>query len=177
MLTFADAGDGRRVLNVLGKRLGRYGLQLHPEKTSYVDLRRPRGKCGHVARTTFDFLGFTHAWARSRKGRWVLRQSTARKRYARRLKAVAKWCRKHRHKPLREQQARLASIIRGHCNYYGRTGNGRRLTRFRHQVATIWRKWLSRRSRTSRVNWGRMKEILRAHPLPLARVVHSIYAT
>ena len=177
VLTFADAGDGQRVLRVLGKRLGRYGLQLHPVKTSFVDMRRPCGKRGRAAHTTFDFLGFTHVWARSRRGWWVLRQYTARKRYARGLKEVARWCKKHRHKSLTEQQARLASVIRGHCNYYGQTGNGRRLTRFRSEVVGIWRKWLSRRSRTSRVSWKRMKEILREHPLPSARVVHSIYAT
>lgn len=177
VMTFADRRDGQRVLAVLGKRLARYGLSLHATKTHYVDFRRPHGAQDRGARASFDFLGFTHVWGRSRRGYWVVRQFTAKKRMARSLKAVTEWCRRHRHAPLEQQQARLASVIRGHCNYYGVTGNGKRLSQFRYQVVRTWQKWLSRRSRKSRVNWERMGEILRRYPLPNATVMRSRYAT
>ena len=96
---------------------------------------------------------------------------------ARSLKAVTDWCRRHRHAPLEKQLARLASVIRGHCNYYGVMGNGKRLSQFRYQVVRTWQRWLSRRSRKSRVNWERMGEILRRYPLPNATVMRSSYAT
>ena len=177
VLTFAYATDGQRVLHVLGKRLERFGLKLHATKTRYVDFRPPQGGSGRESRPSFDLLGFTHVWGRTRRGKWALRRYTAKKRFARAVKAVNDWCKKHRHLSLPAQQAHLSSVIRGHCQYYGLTGNGRRLAQFRHQMIRIWRKWLSRRSRKSHINWKRMQEVLRSHPLPTARVVHSIYVT
>lgn len=109
----------------------------------------------------------------SESNHWVVRQFTANKRLARSLKVVSKWCRRHRHAPLERQQARLASVIRGHCNYYGVTGNRKRLSRFRYQVVRAWQKWLLRRSRKSCVNWERMGEILCRNPLPNATVMCS----
>ncbi len=176
VMTFADAEDGQRVLAVLGKRLGRYGLTLNATKTHYVDFRRPQGADGQAPQATFDFLGFTHLWGRSRKGYWVVRQVTAKKRFARGLKAVSEWCKRHRHAPLEDQRERLASVIRGHCKYYGVTGNGKRFGQFRYEVVRIWQKWLSRRSRKSRVHWERMGEVLQRYPLPPATIMRRIHA-
>ena len=94
---------------------------------------------------------------------------------ARSLAAVNEWCGRHRHVALERQQAGPASVIRGHCNYYGATGNGKQLSQFRYQVVRTWQKWLSRRSRKSCVNWERMGEILRRCPLPNATVMRSDY--
>ncbi len=112
VLLFEHDRDGRRVLAVLAKRFERYGLRLHPDKTRYLDFRprrlRKRGKGA-----TFDFLGFTHYWARSRKGYPVVRQSTARSRLARALRTVNDWCRRHRHDAVQRQCEHLASVLRG----------------------------------------------------------------
>ena len=169
VLIFETERDARRVLDVLGKRLGRYGLTLHPTKTRFVDFR-PNRHPSHRGDATFDFLGFTHLWAKSRKGYPVVRRRTAKGRYARAVKSVTDWCRDHRHRPLEDQQVHLARVIRGHCNYYGIRGNSPAIARFRHAVIGIWRRWLSRRHRWGRVTWERMKDILRRHPLPTARV-------
>ena len=169
VMLFEERRDGERVSAVLGKRLERYGLELHETKTRYVDMRA--GEDGK-----FDFLGFTHVWGRSRKGKRVLRRVTAKDRYARALRGVNEWCRRNRHSGVATQAEHLGRVIRGHCNYYGVTGNSGKLSRFRNQVERVWRKWLSRRSRKGRVDWRRMGEILRRNPLPPARVVRSIYA-
>src|SRR5262249_58917882 len=70
VLAFADFQDAKRVLDVLGKRLARYELKLHSDKTRFVDFRsyRPDGK-NHpdTAGTTFIFLGFCHVWGKSSK--------------------------------------------------------------------------------------------------------------
>ena len=126
---------------------------------------------------SFDCLAFTHIWGRSGRGYWVVRQGTSKKRFARGLRAVTSWRKRHRHAPLADQQQRLASTIRGHCNDYGLTGNGKRLGQFRYEVMRTWQKRLSRRSRQSRVNWERVADVLRRQPLPPAGVVHSIYTT
>ena len=121
-MLFENDRDGQRVLAVLGKRLGRYGLRLHPDKTRYLDFRpnRPRG---HGMSAAFDFLGFTHYWVRSRKGYPVVRQTTAKGRFARAMRAVNDWCRRHRHDAVPMQWTHLASVLRGHGNYYGLRGN------------------------------------------------------
>ncbi len=176
LLTFEDCQSGKRMLAVLGKRLSRYGLVLHATKTRYVDFRA-QCRRGHEAGTTFDFLGFTHVWGRSRKGKTIVLRVTAKSRYARAAKAVHDWCKRNRHLPIKHQHEHLARMIRGHCTYYGLTGNGKRLGWYRRQAIRSWRKWLSRRDRTGRLSWDRMNELLRRHPLPPAKVTRSIYAT
>ena len=147
----------------------RDGLWLHPDKTRYLNFRpnRPGGRGKGAA---FDFLGFTHYWVRSRKGNPVVRQTTAKSRFARAMRAVNDWCRRHRHDVVHEQWAHLASVLRGYGNYYGLRGNSVRLSSFYYQVARIWRKWLSHRSRKSRLNWDKMRQLLRRYPLPRPRV-------
>lgn len=169
LLLFETERDARRVLDVLGKRLGRYGLTLHPTKTRFVDFR-PKRHRSHKDDATFDFLGFIHIWARSRKGYPIVRRRTAKGRFARAVRSVSDWCRHNRHRPPGDQQAYLAQVIRGHCNYYGIIGNSSCLARFRYEVTRIWRKWLSRRNSKGRVNWERMRDILRRFPLPHTRV-------
>ena len=120
VMAFADDRSGRRMHAILSKRLGRYGLVLHETKTRYVDFRAKRQR-RHDPNTTFDFLGFTHVLGRSRRGRTVVRQITAKGRFTRAVKTVHDWCKDNRHRPLNEQQEHLAWVIRGHCSYYGLT--------------------------------------------------------
>ena len=90
VIALEDRHSGKRLLDVLGKRLGRYGLTLHEAKTRYVDFRRrrPYGRHWMASATTFDFLGFTHVWGRSLQGKDVVRQITAKGRFTRALKSV-----------------------------------------------------------------------------------------
>ena len=111
VMAFEVLEDAKRVLDVLGKRLERYGLKLHPDKTRFVDFRidRPEGSCHpETDGTSFNFLGFSHIWAKSRKGMKVVRQVTAKNRYARALAAVSEWCRRNRHQSIRDQHAHLS---------------------------------------------------------------------
>ena len=175
VMAFDTLVDAQRVLAVLGKRLDRYGLTLHPDKTRIVDFRpltTDSTRHPQTDGTSFDFLGLTHVWGRSRKGKPTVRQVTAKARYARALAAVTDWCRNNRHRPIPDQHRHLSSMMRGHFAYYGVGGNIRRLLWFAHQVARIWQKWLSRRDRRSVVRWTRLAEILRQHPLPRAKIFH-----
>jgi hypothetical protein len=152
VLGFAQEEDARRVQAVLPKRFGQYGLTLHPEKTRLIPFQRPpsgatgkRGGPGHAVRS-FDLLGFTHYWGRSRKGHWVIKRKTASDRRSRALRTIAQWCRRHRHRPLEEQHRTLSQKLRGHGAYYGLIGNSAALSGFRREVSRIWRKWLSRQA-------------------------------
>lgn len=180
VMAFEVLEDAKRVIDVLGKRLQRYGLKLHPDKTRLVDFRiyRPDGVCHpDTGGTTFDFLGFTHLWVKSQKGVNGVRQVTVKSRYARALAAVSEWCRRNRHLSLRDQHAHLSQMMRGHYAYYGISGNSRRIRWFACQVVVVWRKWLSRRDRQGGFQWSRLNAILKRHPLPPARIVHRLYAT
>ena len=177
VLVFEHEDDARRVLGVLAKRLEKYGLRLHPDKTRMVEFCSPsKSKRGGSQRErSFAMLGFTHYWGRSRKGRWVVKRKTAQDRFSRALKGIGQWCRNHRHWKLRDQQAALSRKLRGHYAYYGITGNFLALHRFRYEMERLWRKWLGRRSHRGRMTWDRFARLRRTYPLPAARVVHSVY--
>ena len=182
VMGFACEEDARRVLEVLPKRFGKYGLTLHLDKTRLVAFRRPAGPDtagagGAGPPGSFDFLGFTHHWGRSRRGRWVVKRRTSRSRFGRALAKIADWCRRHRHWPLGEQCRALGRKLQGHFGYYGITGNAEALQRFRAEVVVLWRKWLGRRARGGGLSWPRFRELLARFALPVARVVHSVYAT
>jgi RNA-directed DNA polymerase len=136
VIIFGNEQDARRVFDVLPKRFEKYGLTLHPEKTRLVDFRRPDRRAlpspdnGDVRSRpgTFDLLGFTHYWAKSRKGYWVVKQKTAADRLRRALKRIADWCRLHRHEPVRDQWKALKRKLLGHFGYFGITETTRRFT-------------------------------------------------
>lgn len=178
VIVFANESDARRVMEVLPKRFERFGLALHPEKTRLIDYRRPPGaktSGGGGKPPTFDFLGFTHYWGRSRKGRPIVKRKTARTRFARSLKRVAVWCKRNRHLPIAEQHRYLSAVLLGHYSYYGITGNGKAIDVFRETLEQIWRYWLRRRSQRRHLGWDRFHCLKKRFPLPSSRVVHSIY--
>ena len=175
VLAFAREDDARRVLEVLPKRFGKYGLTLHPEKTRLVDFRRPRRDSKPTPGHSFDMLGFTHYWGKSRKGQWTVKRKTAKGRFSRALKRISRWCRVNRHQRVAEQRVALNQKLRGHYSYYGVTGNMRALSNFHRQVERLWRKWLSRRSREAHLHWEAFQRLLRHHPLLSPRVAHGVY--
>jgi group II intron reverse transcriptase/maturase len=175
VLAFAREEDAHRVWEVLPKRLARFGLSLHPEKTRLVPFGRPPSRGARPKPGTFDFLGLTHYWDRSRRGVPVVRRKTARDRFSRSLRRITQWCRRHRHLPLAEQHRQLERKLRGHYAYYGITGNHPALSRFRHETQRVWRVWLDRRSQRARMSWKRFGQLSLRYPLPLPRVIHSVY--
>lgn len=179
VLGFTHESDARRVLDVLPKRFGKYGLALHPDKTRLVPFRSPAafgvGGSGDGPQAgTFALLGFTHYWGRSRRGNWVVKRRTATSRLARGLRKLSDWCRTHRHLPLAEQHQTLSQKLLGHFAYFGITGNFEALRRFRDAVTRLWRKWLSRRHRGAPLSWSRFLLLLKRYPLPAAVAIHSV---
>lgn len=180
VMVFDDFLDCIRVQRVLGKRLERFGLRLHPEKTRLVDFRfkRPGGERHPATQAiSFTFLGFLHVWGKSRRGKNVVYQRTAKDRYARALRSIHLWCRNHRHWPLAKQHAMLVRKMRGHYAYYGITGNSRRLRWYANQVRRVWRYWLARRTRGWRLRWDRYAALLDRYPLPRPTIIQRYAAT
>lgn len=172
---FRSKEDAERVLALLHERMAEFGLTLHPEKTRLIPFRRPRRGDRRVAGRTFDFLGFTLLWQKTRSGGWRSGMKTRKARIQRFLRNVSEWCRRHRHLPRRDQYATLCRRLRGHYNYYGVNGNVRALDQVRHQVERIWHKWLRRRSQRSRLPWERFKRYLAVFPLLRPRICVQIW--
>jgi group II intron reverse transcriptase/maturase len=174
VMLFACKEDAERVHEVLGKRLAKFGLELHPDKTRLIDFRPPAERAGTetTLSTTFVFLGFLHVWGKSRKGNAAMWQRTAKARLARTLKAINEQCRSMRSWPLAEQHRRLCRMLKGHFAYFGISGNYQRLTAVVYQTRWLWRKWLSRRSWTSQVTWEQFLRLVERYPLPAPRIVH-----
>jgi RNA-directed DNA polymerase len=173
---FERQDDAERVMAVLSKRMERFGLTLHPEKTRLLDFRRPSRSRGEGrSPTTFDFLGFCWYYRRTRKGSWTVACKTRRARLVRAIQRVYGWCRRNRHLPVREQHVQLVRRVQGHINYFGVNGNIISLRRFVYQVERSWHKWLNRRSQRARLDWERFQDLLKSLPLPRARIVVHIW--
>jgi len=173
VFVFAKKEDAERVLDVLPKRFGKYGLTLHPVKTRLVAFQRPkRDADDDDGPDTFDLLGFTHHWGLSRKGNWVVMKRTAKDRFSRALRRIREWCRWNRHADVETQRRALARKLQGHYSYFGVSGNSRMIARLFYETTRAWRKWLSRRSQRGTLNWTKMNALLRRHPLPRPRIVH-----
>ena len=176
VLLFGWEEDAKRVYEVLPKRFGRYGLKLHPQKTRLIYFSSPFTKRGRKIRRkpeTFDFLGFTHFWAKSRKGRYVVKQKTAKTRFSRSLRRIKDQCRNMMHDSLADQQRILTRMLQGHYNYFGITGNSDALRNLAHEVTRIWGRALARRNKR-RFVWRRFLPLLTRFPLPAAKTVHSV---
>jgi RNA-directed DNA polymerase len=176
IIGFEREEDARRVLAVLEKRLGRFGLTLHPDKTRLLPFwRPPTTQQSGQGPATFDFLGFTFYWRRTRTGHWRMGCKTRRASLRRAKQAVYDWCRRHRHQPVEVQHAARSRRLRGHCNYFGVSGNFRRLLRLVEATKRAWYKWLCRRSQRTRLTWERFTDFLRQRPLPHPRITVRIW--
>jgi group II intron reverse transcriptase/maturase len=170
--------EAERVLELLEQRLADFGLELHPDKTRRVDFRRPPGSQRKgKGPGTFDFLGFTHYWRRSRQGRWYMATKTSRSRLRRAIKAAYDWCRGHRHQSIPAQHQALRRKLQGHYNYFNVRGNTRAIGSLAFHVRRAWYKWLRRRSQRARLDWDRFNDLLRDFPLPVPTVGKSLWAT
>jgi group II intron reverse transcriptase/maturase len=178
VITFEHKDDAERVMGVLGKRMGRFGLTLHPDKTRLLPFRRPpAGQTSGKGPATFDFLGFTLYWRRTRSGRWGMACKTRQARLRRAIQNVADWCRRHRHLPVKEQHAALTRRIQGHFNYFGVNGNSRSLSLLVEEARRAWYKWLRRRSQQAHLTWEKFGALLKRLPLPRPRITVRIWGT
>jgi hypothetical protein len=177
---FEHEQDARRFLDELRERFAKFGLELHPDKTRLIEFgryaARDRKRRGLGKPATFDFLGFTHICASSRKGTFWIKRITIAKRRRAKLKAVNEQLKRRRHTPIPDQGRWLASVLRGHMAYYAVPGNTDTVSAFRTQLTRHWFKALRRRSQRDRMNWQRMGRIANRW-LPKVRVMHPFPET
>ena len=166
---FQYRDDAEGFQQALAARLHQFGLALNTAKTRLLEFGRfARERAARHGRKpeTFDFLGFTHICGRTRRGAFVVRRKTSRKRLRRFLTATGRWCKVNRHVPVRAQWEILSGKLRGHYRYYGVAGNRNALQVVYERVVRAWRQWLNRRSQRARMHWRKFTALLRRYPLP-----------
>ena len=169
-----DPEDADRVMNILPKRFGNFGLTIHPDKSKMIRFKQPSKFLEDSGNGTFDFLGFTHYWGRSRNGFWVIKRQTMRKRQVRAMKNLYYYCRNNRHDPIAVQHAKLTQKLRGIYNYYGIIGNYRALWTIRQNVKKYWRRWLGRRTRNGYISWDKFARFLTDWPMLRPRITKMV---
>jgi RNA-directed DNA polymerase len=165
--------DAKRIMEALPKRFAEFNLAINSEKTKLVSFRKPDHKDRTKGNGTFDFLGFTHYWAKSLRGNWVIKRKTSRKRLLRAKRRLWLWCRNNKHTSIEEQHQTLCQKLLGHYQYYGIRCNMRKLESIFRFTQNAWHYWLSRRG-GKKGNWDKFRKMLVNYLLPGPRIVHCI---
>jgi RNA-directed DNA polymerase len=170
LVVFEHGQDAQRCMRVLPKRLGKFGVCLNREKTRLLAFGKQQAWQAFRAGTplpTFDYLGFTHYWGRSRTGKARLKRKTSTKRLRRALVEINAWLRQERNTRKRPDlwQA-VAGKIRGHLTSFGVTDNSHALQQFRMAVRRLLFKWLNRRSQRRSFTWAGLLRYEARYPLP-----------
>jgi len=153
---FQNQSDAQRVYEVMGKRLGKFGLELSTEKTRVVSFS-PNENPG---KNSFDFLGFEFRWGKDLKGKAHVKRRTARKKLRNSIKRFNEWCKENRHLRLPELFSRLNAKLRGHYNYFGVIGNYLSLEQFYYHVQKTLFKYLNRRGQRRSYNWEGFNQLI-----------------
>ena len=169
IIGFENEEDARRVNNTLPKRMQKYGLTIHPDKSHLIKFVPEENGGG----ATFDFLGFTHYWTKSQRGYNVVKQRTSKKKMRKAIKNLRDSCKENRHKKLKDQCKLLSSKLRGLYQFYGIIGNYLAIEKMYQEVKYSWYKWLNRRSQRKSYTWEGYMELTKIFVLPLPKIVHT----
>jgi len=177
VIGFQYRKQAEQFLQALQERMSQFGLELHQEKTRLIEFGRfaaaNRESRGKGKPETFDFLGFTHICAKTRKtSKFTVRRKTIAKRLRAKAKEVRKEIMRRRHVPVPDQGRWLRSVLNGHLNYYAVPGNKKSIDAFRTEVMRGWFRALRRRSQKARkLTWEKFKRLVKTW-LPTAKVRH-----
>lgn len=175
-----DGHDADRILKALQSRFTKYGLQLHPDKTSVFSFGRYEKETAKRAKrkaNTFDFLGITHYCDKTRKGYFKVGRKTSAKKFRAKAKELNLWLKAIRNQVLtKDWWKTLCLKLRGHYEYYGVSENFTSIQKFYTLAIRLAKKWMNRRSQKRVMNWERMNFYLSLYPLPKPRIRHNFYA-
>lgn len=167
--------DAKRIKETLGKRLGKFKLQINEDKTKLVSFDKAAMSQG-IRQGTFDFLGFTFYLGKSKTGMVIPKLKTRAKTMISKLKKIAQWFKEIKDKkPLKVIWKTFCAKIRGHIQYYGVSHNFDEIEKFFRESRRIAYKWLNRRSQRKSFNWEKFSLFTDRYPLPKVRIVHKLF--
>ena len=169
LICLVDNGhDANRILKALQNRFTKYGLQLHPDKTSVFSFGRYEKSTAEKEKrkaNTFDFLGITHYCDKSRKGYFKVGRKTSAKKFKAKVKDLNLWLKSIRNQVLTKDWWKTLGLkLQGHYEYYGVSENFAFIQKFYTLAIRLAKKWMNRRSQKRSMNWERMNiYLLRYH--------------
>lgn len=169
------ASDAKRVRRALANRLAKYKLQLNEKKTKMISFSRAGYSRGEK-QGSFDFLGFTFYWGKSRNNKLLPKVKSSGKRLRAKLKIVNEWARAARNKyGLHEVWDRFCMKLEGHIRYYGVSFNIRSIRRFVHRAIRTLFKWLNRRSQRRSFTWEKFLQFMQEFRPPKIKIWHALF--
>ena len=160
---FQHERDAEHFLNAVNERFGSFDLELHPDKTRLIEFGRyaveRRRERGQGRPETFDFLGFTHYCAETRRGHFQLGRKPVAKRMARTLKRIKEVLRRRMHDNPEDTAKWLGKVLDGWLNYYAIPNSYRYLRRFVVRLEWLWLRTLRRRSQKDRFSWVKVAKL------------------
>ena len=172
--------EAENYYKLLKERMEKFGLQLEDSKSRLLQsgayIARAKQKSGECIRLqTFDFLGFTFYCSKTRKGGFVPKVQTSRKKFEQKVRAYKNWIYDNRNRPMREIIKELNVKLIGHYRYYGVTWNFRKITTFLHRVQHFLFKAMNRRGCRRAYTWNGFVEMLKYYPLAKPKTYYCLY--
>lgn len=180
VVTCQSGRDAKEFEAKLRERLSKFGLKVSEKKSRVIEFGRyawAKAQAQGKKMETFDFLGFTHYCARTRKGNFKLGRKTAKDRQSRSLIEINEWLKRVRNAmELKEWWKILRMKVVGHYRYYGISGNSNGISDFYHWATKLVYKWINGRSQKKSYDWDKFNRYLKYNPLPKPRIYHATYA-
>ena len=169
VFVFQKSEDAERFHKVLPKRLERYGLKLHEDKSSLLRSGRQVAKEAELRGKripTYKFLGFTCYWGKSRKGTWRLKYKSRADRFTGKLKGLREYLRKSLNQETKGTIERVKRIVIGWVNYHAISDNQRRVSSFILLSERALFNWINRKGGKRKMNWAAFGKLLREMNYP-----------
>ncbi|KJV70279.1 reverse transcriptase [Orientia tsutsugamushi] len=180
VFVFEKETDAKRFYDVLPKRLNKYGLNINEAKSQMI--KSGRDHAANLAKqgkkiASYNFLGFTCYWGKSRFGTtWRLKYTSRRDRFTEKLKGLRKYLRGQLNTQDKTQTlSQVIRVIRGWINYHGISDNKRRVSSFINQSKRAIYNWFNRMGGKRKVNWKRLTEILKRINFPKIGKIISMF--
>lgn len=178
VVCFQRKCDAKRFRAELDGRLGKFGLEVAPEKTKIIEfgpLAELKARKRGGKPETFDFLGLTHFCSRTRdRRRFRMKRITSRKKFRAKVREFKEWVKRSRTLPTPELMKRAVAKLQGHLAYYGVTDNSPGINRFVYEVRRLLFKWLNRRGKRGCISWKKFEMLLARFPLPKPRIMVNL---
>ena len=176
---FQDEVDARQFMHALQERLAQFGLELEPSKTGLIRFgskaARQCTRDGHKRPATFSFLGFTHYVGKSPRGLFTVGRTTDCKRISKKLVEFGRRLSALRTEGGNAMITFAQQHLSGHINYFGVSGNSRRLYAYVRFAAMLLFKWLNNRSQRKSMIWSEFWSLMNQGLLPKPRIIHNLY--
>lgn len=172
VFVFESSQDAARVWKVLGKRLNKYGLEIHEGKSRMLESGRLAAKRAEITgqrMPTYQFLGFTCYWSKAQKGFWRLKFTSRADRFTQALKGVRTHLRNNLITENVEMMLKgVVRRVKGWVYYHAISDNHQRVNSFLYEVRKAIHKWFNRKGSSRSLKWKDLPHWLKRINFPLA---------